>query len=138
MILFSSWKRLLSNCRPWSLVMRSGGPYLEIQCFTNSSAIVGAVISGIGKASGHLLYRSMTVKQYFAPWLVGSGPMRSILMCSKRSFGGTYAASGLLLWTIILVCWHFIQFLTNSSESFLMPCQKYLDDSRCAVFLRPG
>ena len=45
-----------SNWAPRSVVMVEGTPYTEIQRDMNTRATVSAVMSGIGSASGHLVY----------------------------------------------------------------------------------
>ena len=52
-----------SNCTPQSVVMVEGTPKAEIQRATKTRATVSAVMSGIGIASGHLVYRSIQVRR---------------------------------------------------------------------------
>ena len=49
---------------------------LEIQCVSNTSAQVEAVVEARGMASGHLVLQSTTVKRYSHPPETGRGPTR--------------------------------------------------------------
>ncbi|UYV77613.1 transposition [Cordylochernes scorpioides] len=65
-----SLKRCDSNSRPWSVVIVAGTPYLEIQPRKKAFATLIAVLSEIGKASGHFEYLSIAVKMWvqFSEW----------------------------------------------------------------------
>ena len=49
----SLWKSSDSNCRPLSVVTRSGTPNFATHPARNVLAVVCAIISGIGSASNH-------------------------------------------------------------------------------------
>ena len=51
------------NCEPRSEVMQDGTPYLETQPSMSVAATESAVMSLIGKASGHRVTLSMTVSK---------------------------------------------------------------------------
>ena len=63
-----------SNWVPRSVVICVGTPNRAIHVFTNASAQVSAVMSGIGIASGHLVKRSTIVRRYCLPADCGKGP----------------------------------------------------------------
>ena len=74
-----SWHhRSDSNCAPWSALMVDGTPKRTIQPVTKACAMVGAVMSGRGMASGQRVKRSTQVRRYVNPLDGGSGPTRSI------------------------------------------------------------
>ena len=67
-----------SNWRPWSVMIVVGTPNRAIQLVINAFVTVSAVMSCIGIASGHRVYRSMAVRQYVNPSDDGRGPTRSM------------------------------------------------------------
>lgn len=70
-----------SNWVPLSVVITARDPYWAIHVLKNACMIVSAEISGIGVASGHLVNRSIIVRQYLLPWDGWSGPTISMYMC---------------------------------------------------------
>ena len=62
-------------------------PKREIQLFTKAMAIVSAVMSIMGMASGHRLYLSIQVSRYEKPFEGGKGPTKSMCTCSNRASG---------------------------------------------------
>lgn len=72
-VLVSSLNSCEVNCRPRSDVILAGTPNFVIHPDMRAFAHETAVISGIGMASGHRVYRSMIVKRYAIPSDGGSG-----------------------------------------------------------------
>ena len=71
----NSWD---SNWLPWSVLSDSVEPYRETQCSKNALQMVDASMSVNGIASGQREKRSMIVRQYLKPLLMGSGPTMSM------------------------------------------------------------
>ena len=69
------------NCRPLSVVMFEGTPYLETHVEMSASTHVAASMLRRGKASSHLVDLSMMVSRYVDPSAAtGRGPTRSTWM----------------------------------------------------------
>ena len=92
--------RSASNCRPWSVVILAGVPYRVIHSLYRHLAIVSAVMSGTGMASGHLVNQSMMVRQYLYSFDGGSGP--TMWMCSNRLVGLSKFPIGVTLCLVTL------------------------------------
>ena len=66
----------------------------QIQPATNVSAIVSALISGIGNTSGHLVKLSIAVSMHDIPSIELGRPTRSTWMSAKRAVGGDECSIG--------------------------------------------
>ena len=106
---FNSWKSSDSNCRPWSVVTRSGTPNLTTHVEMKRMATVAESMSCSENASGHLVNRSTDVRQYLKPREDGSGPTRSICTCLNRIEGVTNSATGAEVCLETLECWQGMQ-----------------------------
>jgi hypothetical protein len=85
-------------------VIVCGQPKRDIQPDKRAHAMVSAVISGMGMASGHLVKRSTAVRQYVQRAEVGRGLMRSMWTCRKQPAGGVKVPSGVTVWRETLEC----------------------------------
>ncbi len=69
------------NCRPLSVVMFEGTPYLATHVEMSASTHVAASMLRMGTASSHLVDLSMMVSRYDEPSAAtGRGPTRSTWM----------------------------------------------------------
>jgi hypothetical protein len=66
------------------VVIICGQPKRDIQPVKRARAAVSAVMSGMGMASGQRVKRSTAVRQYVKPADIGSGPLKSCPVETKR------------------------------------------------------
>ena len=85
------------NCEPLSVVMTSGTPCWAIHPWFRASMTVSAAMSLIGKAAGHLEWRSTTVNRCEKPFDAGI-VTKSACMCEKRFAGTMKSPIGVTVW----------------------------------------
>lgn len=112
--IFSSIKRSDSNFYPWSIVIVAGQPNLDIQPWKEARQIYPAVISVKGTTSGHLLNRSIIVKQYAFPFDVSNRPIKSICIWENLATGKEKVPRSVFVCLYTFKRWQALQFLTHS------------------------
>ena len=76
-------------------------------------------MSGSGRASGHLLNRSMKVRRYRHPSDSGRGPTKSTWTLPNRRVAGGMTVTGVRVWRPTLELWQGTQDLHQARTSFL-------------------
>ena len=132
-----SFQAPATNCDPRSVTTRSGIPYLGSHCRMNTFAQEVDIMSGSGKASGHLLKRSTIVSRYLHPSDSGSGPTRSTWIDPNLLLAGGRTVRGAFVCLPTLDAWHGKQVLHHSRICFLIPGQTKPAEMSLVVGLDP-
>ena len=126
------------NCGPRSEVMTAGTPNLEIHPWSRAAEQSAAVVLARGRASNHLVERSITVNRWVNPLEEGKGPTRSTWMWEKRRCGTGRGSGGRRTWRSTLARWQARHSRTHSVTALAMPSQTNRADTNRLVARAPA